>query len=125
MPAPISASFAVSRPSPTRSISASTSIKGHLDLVQEPLHPELPQARALAAGELAGEPGVDRRVACHVTLRGREAELTVVGARGRRRETRVCGQLVKVVGAPRGVDQVGGDHGVVGQVEALRAGAKP
>ena len=94
----------------------------HLDLVQQPLDAELAQPRALALGELAGEPRVDRRIAGGLALLRGERELAVLGPGGRGGEARVGGELVQLVGAARGIDQVGGDHRVVGEVEALGPG---
>ena len=94
----------------------------HLDLVQHALDAELAEPLALALGELADEPRVDRRVAGHVALLGGEA--TAGRPRlpaGRGREAGVGGELVQVVGAAGGIDQVGGDHRVVGEVERARA----
>ena len=94
----------------------------HLDLVQQPLDAELAEALALAVGELAGQAGVDGGVAGGLALLGGERELPVLGPRRRRREPGVGGELVQVVGAAGRVDQVGGDHRVVGEVEPLRPG---
>ena len=91
----------------------------HLDLVQQLLDPELDQARALALGELAGEPRVDRRIAGGVALIRGEAQLPLLGPGRRRGEACVSGELVQLVRSPGGVDQVGGHHRVVGEVQAL------
>ncbi len=97
----------------------------HLDLVEQLLDAELGQPLALALGELVREPGVDRWVAGRLALLGGERELAFLGAGGRRGEAGVGGELVEVVGAPGGIDQVGGDHGVVLEVEPVRAARRP
>ena len=74
----------------------------HLDLVQQLLDAELDQARALALGELAGEPRVDRRIAGGVALLRGEAQLPLLGPGRRRGEARVGGELVQLVGSPAG-----------------------
>ena len=93
-----------------------------LDLAQEPLEPELVELLALALGQLPGEPGVDRGVAGG-SPSSPERELARPAARRGVRphgEPGVGRQLVEDVGAPGRIDQVGGDHRVVGELE--RAG---
>ena len=94
----------------------------HLDLLQQALDPELAEALALAGREAVDEAGVDRRVAGGLPLLGGKRELALVGAAGRGGEAGVGGELVQVVDAAGGIDQVGGDHRVVGEVEPAGPG---
>ena len=92
----------------------------HLDLAHHPLEAEVGELRALAGGQLPGQAGGLRRIAGPARLLLSERELPVVGGLGvasAHRDPLVGGELVELVGPPRRVDQVGGDHRVVGEVE--------
>ena len=115
----------VSSRTPSRSIPARTSIERHLDLGEDALEAEVGELRALALGQIPDEPGLLARVLGLGLLLGGgpERELAVVGLLVlgggglADREPLVGGELAELVGPPGRVDQVGGEHRVVGEVE--------
>ena len=90
----------------------------HLDLAHHPFEAEVGELHALAGGQLPGQArGLGRIVGPLVSPLQRE--LPVVGTRiaSAQGDPLVGGELVELVGAARRVDQVGGDHRVVSEVE--------
>ena len=91
----------------------------HLDLAHHPLEPEVGELRRWrAASSQAEARGLGRIVGLLVSpVRARAARRRAVRIASAQRDPLVGGELVELVGAARRVDQVGGDHRVVGEVE--------
>ena len=96
----------------------------HLHLGEHPLEPEVGDLDPLALSELPGEAGDLGRIPLRLQIGGLVAErhLRRVGVRlllvrPQDRDPVVGGELDQVVVPSRRIDQVGGDHRVVGEVE--------
>src|SRR5262249_61065367 len=89
----------------------------HLDVGEQRREAEFVEALALARAELVREPRLDGRVGDRLLAVAERKLAFVFGRRALRREALVGGELDQGVGAPRGVDQGGGDPRVVLEVQ--------
>ena len=120
----------VSSLTPARSMAASTSISGISISAIRRSSPNCVELLALSRRELEGQAGLGRRVGGRLAprRRARAARVSVVAVapsrppsqprRARCSDAGVGGELGELVDATGRVDQVGGDHGVVSEVEA-------